>query len=223
MTESPEPFHYRGSVSEPDVREREISVRAVSIETVSRPSLVGAEPTIRFRHDEMILISTSHETSLVKWCSFRVGDVIVRAARVGDLLEVGRSALGGIRLSVFRSDRLLVAVGALACRPLGSAVYVRGEPGRRPPTRRYLVQIGDVQCELGARESAAIAGYDVYLDRPGHSFVPESLSIVANSDPVIVNSARRSAVVMGMDDDYFAVLRGERIDGTFIRNRSGIP
>jgi hypothetical protein len=169
----------------------------------------------------LVLVSGPPHSSELKWCSFRVGDVVWRAVRPGDRVEVKRNSLDGLRMCVFRHERILVAVGALSDAYLGPEVTVSGT-ARRFPDKRFEVEADGKQCVLAERESATVGLYDVYVDFPGRwndwgEGQCESISIAPAADLVIANSARRSAVLMADHPDD--PLCGERLDGTMIKSR----
>lgn len=57
--------------------------------------------------------------------TFHVDRGLAKAFRPGDLLHLSRTSCGGLGLSVLRSDRLIVAVGAIRAVPLGRDVSAR--------------------------------------------------------------------------------------------------
>ena len=220
MNISKSSFRYTATVLEKGLAANDVSVKAAALEDPREPSLAGTAPVIRFWRDHMILIPASREACQVKWCSFLVGDVVCRAVRPGDRIEAARDVFDHVAVSVFRENHLVVAVGGLAMEPLGPTVVVTPN-GKSGLDKRFQVQVGDAQCDLGARESATLGNYDVYVDRIDR---PSVVSIAAIEDPITFNSARRSAVLMGIDNDSFVYsLRGEHLDGTFIRTEGEIP
>jgi hypothetical protein len=211
-------FHYVATVRDADIAPADMSLRAVTHEARSGPSLVGPAPTLRFFRDRMILIAAPHEEHQLKWCSFRVGDVVLRAVRAGDVIETTRGGRGGIAICVFRARTLAIAVGHLRMASLGPVVTVRHN-GTGGPDGRIEVSIGAEKRELRDREAAALANYDVYVDAIDDAV----MSIVVAEDAAIVHSARRSAALIGADDAFEDLLRGERVDGTYIRAARKIP
>jgi len=208
------PFRYVATIDASDIKPDEVSVQARAADESRAPRTAGSAPRIRFWRDRMVLIASPHEPCEIKWCAFRAGDAIVHAARAGDSLEAARNVVGGVWISLTRADRLVVAIGALLGERVGTGVSVETN-GRRDRERRVEVRVGDDARHLGAREAVVLGGYDVYVDHVGLAR-PASLSIAATDDPIVVNSARRSAVWMGTDADD--PLHGERRDGTYIRS-----
>jgi hypothetical protein len=137
---------------------------------------------------------------------------------VGDRIEAARNVLGNLNILVFRDDALLVGIGNLVMEPLGSVVAVTPN-GKSGFDKRLAVRVADTTREFVARESASIGGYDLYVD----NIEPVALSIASNADAVVVNSARRSAVLMGLIPHTDYLLRGERHDGTYLRSGHEIP
>jgi len=206
------------------IRAGELKVQGFPTDT-SEIVLAGPSPTLRFSEDAMVLVANPGERSLSKWCSFRVGDVIPRAARSGDRLEATRDAQGRVVVCIYRGEHLVVAIGALYHASLGPDVHAEGIPGI-PAARRARVTVCGVQEELHARESARVGPYDVYVEFPGESNPygegrSECLSIMLAADGALVNSARRSAVLMANQDDD--PLCGELADGTMIKSGRRIP
>ena len=214
-------FHYSAHVSDADIKVGEVSVDARAIEDQKELPLAGTHPRIRFFEDRMVLVSAPSYSSLLKWCSFRVGDVLWRAVSVGDRIVVRRDVLDAVTVCLFRNERLLVAVGALSNEDLGSEVNVTSDGGRQPGMR-FEIDVAGRHRVLGARESATVDMYDIYVDFAGDRNMYgegpcESISIAPADDLIIVNSARRSAVLMASQN--IDPLCGERIDGTMIKNR----
>jgi len=212
-------FDYVATVGDVQAGGSELAVDAHQAPSRSGPSLAGSTPRIRFWGDQMILIAADRDSlALVKWFRFPAGDVVVRAARPGDALRTIRSGSGGVGLSLFRSDRLVVAVGALTDELLGPAVSIRPLGVTGGFETRFDVSIGGERGSLGWREAATVAGCDVYVEFPGAPGVPGSdatLSVCAADDVTLVNSARRSAVFLA--SLFFDPLRGEYPDGRYIK------
>jgi hypothetical protein len=153
-----------------------------------------------------------------KWWSFQVGDVVRRAARAGDLIEATRNARGSVAVCVFRDRTLVVAAGHLMSARLGPAVTLTHND-KRGSEGRIEVSVGPAKRAFRARESGTVGSYDVYADSTDDAVV----SIALDEDWAVVNSARRSAVLIGADDAFVGSLRGERLDGTYIRPTDVIP
>jgi hypothetical protein len=215
---------YTATVGESVVNKEEVSLtfQAMAGHTGhNEPLLAGPEPTIRFLGDRMVLIPAPRGTSHLKWCSFLVGDVVVRAVRAGDRIDVHRDVNDGVAVCMFRGEKLLLAVGALLGPALGPDVTIRSA-GLKYRQLRFDIRVGTEQGNLGARESAVLGGYDIYVEfaefsndwAEGNS---ESISVASVDDPAIVNSARRTAVLMARDDS--GALCGEASDGTMIKSR----
>ena len=215
-------FSYTAILAETDIRSSDFSVLASSPDADRNDEpLAGLMPTVRFVEDRMVLIAAPRSSSHLKWCSFQVGDVARRVARAGDRLVVSRDPIDRLVLSVFRDERLLVAVGALMNASLGPDVRVNST-GRQYSDIRIEIDIRGHRRVLCERESATIEGYDIYVERTivrdGWGSGPnESVSIATVDDPVVTNSARRSAVLMA--DQDIDPLCGERVDGTMIKSR----
>ena len=217
-----ETFSYTGILGEADVRPGEVSLLVCASDaSVNARQLAGETPTLRFLDDKLVLIPAPLSSSHFKWCSFQIGDVVGHAARAGDRLTVSRDACDGLVVSLFRDQRLFMAVGALLGASLGPDVQVTST-GRRYPDPRLEIDIRGHTHVFLDRESATIEGFEVYVERgivwdPWGEGPNESLSIAAVGDSVVMNSARRSAVLMA--DRYSDPLCGERTDGTMIKSR----
>ena len=182
---------------------------------------------MRFREERMTLISAPpHASALAKWCAFPVGDLIERCARVGDVIQAYRSSVGALSLAVFRHGRLLAAVGDLVD---FEPERLRGGAQLDYPVRWLypdVIEIEGRRESIPKRGSMRVGGYDVYVETwPERvsiyaGFRPSILSVALASDPLLVNSARRSAAIMG---HVSPSLYGELKDGTFIRSFWEIP
>lgn len=205
-------FHYLARIEAADVSHSEISVQARAVEGPLYPGLAGRAPRIRFWDDQMVLVSTTDDAQ-VKWFSFHIGDVVSRAVRPGDDIEACRDANGELALVLRRAGRLHVAVGALLSVRLGDDIAVTSGP----PDMR--VEAGDTHVSLRERESTLIGPYDVYVERmmaPELGGPSPCGSIALASDPVILNAARRSAVLLarqGVDR-----LRAELLNGSYLKD-----
>jgi hypothetical protein len=213
---SVKPFHYIADVSDEDFTAGEISVHGRTDDYLARPPLAGVKPTIRFFGDQMLLVSDPAKPSEVKWRSFLVGDVVIRTVRAGDRIETTRNGLGGVTVCVFRSGRLVVAAGALSGARLGLGVSIRST-GLDYPDRRYQIDVDGERCILGMRQAATLGIYDFYVDfsARGSRYEVESISVAPFDDPATVHSARRSAVLMALQD--LDRLYGEHSDGRMIK------
>jgi hypothetical protein len=80
-----------------------------------------------------------------------------------------------------------------------------------PEPRAVDVQIGTQWRTVGELRSVTLEGYDVFVETAARG---GKIAISRTDDEVIVNAARRSAVIMGF---YLDSLRGERRDGRFIK------
>ena len=241
-------FHYTAVVREGDIRDREVVLEPTAVPpvgdgtTLPRPSdcrvhthlengrspgLVGAAPRMRFREERMNLISAPpHAGALAKWCAFPVGDLIERCARVGDVIQTYRSSAGALSLAMFRQGRLLAAVGDLVSVELERLRGAAQLDYHVRCTHPDVIEIKGRRGSIPKRGSMRVGGYDVYVETwPERvsiytGFGPSILSVAAASDPLLVNSARRSAVLMG---HVLPSLYGELKDGTFIRSFWEIP
>jgi hypothetical protein len=214
-------FNYAAFVGEADRRPSEVSVLAADVDPPGRSEpLAGQAPILRFLDDRMVLVAAPASHTDLKWCAFCVGDVIRIAARPGDRIVASRDAVDGLAVALFRGARLHVAVGSLCDIALGPDVSV-DSTGRRSEGRPIEVSIRGSQRLLGSRESATIEGYEIYVERTFSVHDEnESLSIASVGDIVLMNSARRSAVLMAEGDGD--PLCGERTDGTMIKSRWAI-
>lgn len=205
-------FHYQARIEAADVSHNEIAVQAQAVEGPLFPGLAGRAPRIRFWEEQMVLVSTTNDAQ-VKWFSFHLGDVVSRAARPGDDIEAYRDANGALALVLRRAGRLHVAVGALDSVRLGDDIAVTCGP------RDMRVTVGDTHVSLHERESKLTGPYDVYAERvtvPGLDGPSPCASMALASDPVIVNAARRSAVLLarqGVDP-----LRAELLNGSYVKD-----
>ena len=217
------PFRYVATVREEDVRTDEISVRASCPADSAGPELAGSSPVIRFWQDQMILIAAPIETAQVKWCSFRIGDVVIHATRAGDLIETTRNVFGHVGLSIVRQQRLIVAVGHLWMANLGTtASVVMHHAGA--PHGQVEVRVGHETCSLGAAGVRDAWRLRRLRRRRRRRLARTSVSIAAVADPIVVNAARRSAVLMAWHYPSLTdSLRGEHLDGTYMRAEFQIP
>ena len=109
-----------------------------------------------------------------------------------------------------RDGALALALGAITTVPLGSQLVVRPSlpvldqsPSTASartlfPSDAMQVRCGTAYAELRTCESVQIGGYDVYVEAglrfPGHG--SECLSLVGADDPILVNAAHRSAILL---------------------------
>jgi len=80
-----------------------------------------------------------------------------------------------------------------------------------PEPRAVEVQIGSQWRIVGELRSVTLERYDVFVETAARG---GKISISRTDDEVVVNAARRSAVIMGF---YLDPLRGERRDGRFVK------
>ena len=172
---------------------------------------MGSSPRIRFWDGFLTLVATTTQDATVKWCNYCLGDVVSRAVKPGDEIEVVRDSNASLAVVLRRGETVVVAVGALASVSLGPDIEAH------PGDVNAGIRIGNERCSAKERESATLGGYDVYveslpaqdLDTPSACF---SLALAA--DPIVVNAARRSAVLL--THQAFDRLRGERSDASYI-------
>jgi hypothetical protein len=206
-------FHYVGQIDATGISDSEIRVHA-RVPAESRYGCwAGSTPFLRFYEDLCTVVATPGDGADIKWFSYHCGDVVRRGARPGDQIEVARDFNASLAVVLRREGAVVVAVGALAnallepqmsvcCDALGATVRVGGE--------RRAVRV---------REPAIIGGYDVCVERGDHHGIDTPsgcVSIATASDAVLVNAARRSAVLL--THQAFEALRGERRDGTYIKD-----
>jgi hypothetical protein len=123
-------------------------------------------------------------------------------------------------VTLSRSDRLVVAVGALTDELLGSALTVKPLGVTGGADTRFDVSVSGEHSSLGWRESATVGCYDIYVEFPGEPGLPgrdAMLAITVADDIALVNSARRSAMFLA--STFFDPLRGEFPDGSYIKER----
>lgn len=208
-------FSYVAVFAQDSFGDGEINVRAQ--DRTGQRSLTGDNPRIRFWGDQMVLIATDEQRAAVKWFRFRTGDVVARLAEPGDVLELERTGPGQLRLTIVREGQLILAIGAVSGVTFGPDVSVACSDSS--PVVRLSSTNQDL--ELRARDSAQLGGYDIYAERlpeGGHPGRAECLSIVLANDATIVNAARRAATLLDSDDrEHFDRLRGEKLDGDYIR------
>jgi len=103
--------------------------------------------------------------------------------------------------------------GALAL-ALASPWGPRSRFGRAHPTSKFA---WPVNAARGTRASRRVGSYDVYVEHPRISGLDRAsacVSMALASDPILVNAARRSAVLRAHQSHNRQ--RGERLDGSYV-------
>src|SRR5215471_8787204 len=122
MRTSVKTFHFAGTLFEENFQPGEIKFFGLSLLGEARAMddrpLVGLTPKIRFFDDQVVLIAPPGTVSAIRFCAFPAGDLVERAARPGDRIEVERTWNDGVCVRLYRADRLLAAVGAICGRKL---------------------------------------------------------------------------------------------------------
>jgi hypothetical protein len=206
-------FHYTGLIEAPDISETEIRVRASVPAGSSHGCWAGRTPVLRFYQDLCTVVATPGEDAPVKWVSYCGGDVINRAAKPGDQIDILRDLNGSLALVLRRAGTVVVSVGAPANRLVGPCIRLRCD------VFGAEICVGDQRRVVRIRESAIVGGYDVYVERgevAGLGVPSASVSISNASESIVVNAARRSTVLLA--HQAFDALRGERRDGTYIKD-----
>ena len=244
-------FRYVATVGPEDFKTTEVSVTARAAESEAPPFLAGPSPRLRFIEDRVVLVTSPPGASPLKWCAFPAGDVIPIGAEPGDTVAVSRVSDGGMTIALTRKGQLRLAVGALFGHDLVPGLSLTRDPaefpfhraamsslmkftegaadepivhGMRPPPR-VIAASGDVHYTLATRESVAIAGYDLYVERIEPLAVfgeepHECLSLADMTDSKLVNAARRSATLMAQG--HSGRLRGEAGTGKMLKSEYDI-
>ena len=99
------------------------------------PGLVGDQPTLVLAGGIVTLRSTKSRFSLdyQAWgapasVSFRVGDALEAVAQEGDLLCVSRGGTTDLSTTLCRSNDLVMGLGAVTHRRLGTGVTIQEDP-----------------------------------------------------------------------------------------------
>ena len=156
---------------------------------------------------QRIAIVAPERTDATRWkVSFLVGDALFHAMREGDALHLARSWEGGIGISLIRTDRLVLALGAVTVTPLGDGITV--ERGSASPAKRPWEPVSDTWLEvtigtdrktLRHRQSATVGGYDVYVE---HGWIrsldgrDECVAIASRDYSGFRDVAMRSAILL---------------------------
>lgn len=206
-------FHYAGRIDATGISDSEIRVQ---VRTLGKPHYgcwAGRTPFVRFYEDLCTVVASPGDGAQIKWFSYYCGDVVCRAARPGDQIDVVRDFNASLAIVLRRRNAVVAAVGALTNDLLEPQI------GLRCDGFGAAVQVDDEWHDVRIRESTVIGGYDVYVesgDRRDLDTPSACVSIADASDAVVVNAARRSAVLLA--HQAFEHLRGERHDGTYIRD-----
>ncbi|HVQ42948.1 MAG TPA: hypothetical protein VMS54_12095 [Vicinamibacterales bacterium] len=206
-------FHYVGQIDAGAIRESEIRVQARAAAESPYGRWAGSTPFLRFYEDLCTVVATPGDGAEIKWFCYYCGDVVCRAARPGDQIEVVRNFNASLAVVLRREGAVVVAVGALADSLLEPQMSVRCD------ALGATVRVGGERRAVLVREPAIVGGYDVCVERGDHHGLDTPsgcVSIATASDGVLVNAARRSAVLLA--HQAFEALRGERSDGGYIKD-----
>src|SRR5262245_53055673 len=116
-----ETFEYEAEFIEGAISDSDIVIRGADRRGCKDVLLVGHQPMIRFWDGRLILAAADSDrrNSYLRVISFPFGDAINHVAQVGDQFYIARIATGDIGLSLLRKGKLILAIGAITCVPLG--------------------------------------------------------------------------------------------------------
>ncbi len=167
--------------------------------------LVGDNPMIRFWRERIVLVAAGKSNSSVRNVSFAIGDAVPLSACPGDRLYLVRTGSGGVGLSLFRQERLILAIGAITAVPLGTDIQTTRHPkvtkSQRGPYRNTWLEfrVGNEQRTLHQRETIEIGGYQIYVEHCWEDDTPgtdECVSVRALDNPSTMIAAIRSAILI---------------------------
>jgi len=177
-------FEYEAEFTKVGFRESDIILHGADRSGCKETRLVGHKPMIRFWNGRLILAApdSDRRNSTVRMISFPFGDAISLAARTGDILYIVRTAKGDIGLSLLRGEKLIMAIGAITCVPLGNS-------GVAP----------SAHDELREGDAVEVGDYYIYVERTWKDGLPgadECVSVCFADDPRMKIAAMRSAILL---------------------------
>lgn len=169
---------------------------------IVHPGLLGYAPD--FELSEGLITLHSTEPKYIRWmtkhfinndpsasASFEVGNALNIAIRGGDRLHLHRSFTGDLGFSLIRSDKLVLAMGAIAGASLGSGAEVREDPRLRefrglqalyehtPRDLQVTVLIQNRAFDLHEGQEVIVDSYYVFVERAYRVGMPGQQSILS--------------------------------------------
>jgi hypothetical protein len=155
--------------------------------------LVGPNPTIEISGGVVTLRAAGRERAQVTAASFEVDPGLIQMLAAGDVLRFMRTPCAGLGLSVFRNDRLLVAIGAitnlnlhpLSVRNIRTSIARRAWRSRDEMSAEF--RLGGETLMLSSGEEGTIGGYGVlvlsgWMD--GAPATDEDLAVYLLQEPI---------------------------------------